>query len=222
MVTRNAEPRRLESVWPRVLGAVASVVGLGCLLVYPLAVPVVYPLAPVEVLPGPDPAVFEATHPFVVYCSAVGGAMVGTWGVFALRHRTLTPLTERRALLAPLSSLLSIVAGIGVFTYAWTREQPIGWCATEPPADFSVPQIVHIEIASAQPVALAAISSMIVGVIASERGWRRAAASAVLPIGLVIVAVVWQPRVLSALELLFLVVLASVPFSVGYATARQK
>lgn len=219
MDTQRPSLRRLEPRLARVCGVVAAVVGLGLLLVYPLARPVVYPLAPVEWIPG-SARVFAATHPLVVYASAVGGAMLLTWGVFAVRYRTRSPLTSRRVLLAPVLSVLCLVGGIAVFTYEWVRGMPVGWCATEPPTEFTPSQIVRIELGPPQFAALAAISAMVVGTIAARRGWRYAAASALVPATLIVGSSIRYDALGGAELLVFLAVVAGLPFAVGYGGAR--
>ena len=163
------------------IGALVSFVGVGCVLLYPLA--------PADTIPGSYPLNhsdgIESSHPLVVYLSVVGGPMLLTWGAFTLRHRTLTPLTPRRTLLAPLLGLLGIVAGVGRFTYEWVRMTPFEVThdidSTSEIVDPSVLEIVQREFTGVQLVALAAILAMAVGAVAARRGWRGAIVSALVP-----------------------------------------
>ncbi|NGM70029.1 hypothetical protein G6M89_13615 [Natronolimnobius sp. AArcel1] len=211
---------RLEATLPRVIGLLATVVGLCCVLVYPLALPIVYPLVPSALVPGNNLALFGPTHPLVVHFSAIVGPILLTWGLFAVRYRTRAPMTVRRAVLAPLLSLFSLGGGVAVFTYTWARGMPVGWCAAEPQTQFSVSQIMHVEVAIAHFAALSAVSMVVVGAVAARHELRIALASVVVPAVIVVFGFVWQSSVPPLLEFALLVVFASIPFAIGYVTTR--
>ncbi|MCU4743669.1 hypothetical protein [Natronoglomus mannanivorans] len=206
----------------------ASVVGMGLLLVYPSV--------PVETIPGSDPihpaGALESSHPLVVYLSAVSGPVVLVWGMFVFRYQNLTPLTPGRALLAPVLSVLGIVAGIGRFTYEWIQATPFdavhrferdGTVEAET-IDPSVLEIVLRELTGVQFVALAAVSAIVVGAVAARHSWRDATVVALLPIGFVAVSLadVWDFDATLPTVLLGTTALASIPFAVGYVATRPE
>lgn len=219
MVEGEPALQRIESLPACAFGVLAGFVGVGCLLVYPLA--------PAETIPGSDPfhssGAIGVSDPLVVYFSVIGGSMLLTWSVFALRHRTLTPLTPRRVLLAPLLSVLGIGAGVGRFTYEWVRATPFVWGdAEQTTADPSLLEIVLFELTGVQFVALAAVSAMVVGAVAARRGHRATIASALLPPAFVVLAAVWDAHIPTTLEVFLTLLLAIVPFTVGYITTHSK
>ncbi|MCU4971871.1 hypothetical protein OB955_03850 [Halobacteria archaeon AArc-m2/3/4] len=186
-----------------------------------------YPLAPAETIPGSDPfhssGAIGVSDPLVVCFSVIGGSMLLTWSVFALRHRTLTPLTPRRVLLAPLLGILGIGAGVGRFTYEWTRATPFVWGDSEQTtADPSLLEIVLLEFTGVQFVALAAVSAMVVGAVASRRDHRATIASVLLPLAFVVLAVVWDGHTPITHDLFLMVSFAIVPFTVGYLATHSK
>ncbi|OVE83395.1 hypothetical protein B2G88_13120 [Natronolimnobius baerhuensis] len=196
-----------------------AIVGLALLLVYPLARPVMYPLAPAEWIPGYSHSL-EPTHPFVVYVSAIGGALLVTWGVFAVRHRAVAPLTVRRALLAPVLGLFAIGAGVAVFTYEWIHGLPIGWWTAEAPLEFHASQVVHAELGVPQFGALAAVLAMVVGTVAARHGWHRAVVWALLPVTLIVGPTIWYETSLGV-SLVVLAVFLGGPIAFGYGIAKS-
>lgn len=217
---------QLESLVPRALGLLASVLGIGFLMAYPLA--------PAEAIPGShqvhSSGAIEASHPLVVYCSVIGGSMLLTWGVFALRFRTVTPLTPRRAFLAPLIGIGAIVAGVGRFTYEWLQAMPFeavhaihrDGTVESTTWELSVLETVQMELTVVQFVALASISMTVTGAIATKHDRRRTVASALVPFVIVGFGIGWTSQFPSALEALFLAVLVGIPFSIGYVTTQPE
>lgn len=212
---QRIERRRVQSI-----GFVLAFIGV-CLLV-------VYPLAPAEIIPGSYPihssGALESSQPVVVYLSTVGGPVLLVWGLFVFQSGNLRPLTPSRTLLAPVLSALGSIAGVGRFTYEWLTATPFVSGATQPTTvDPPVSEIVLLELTGVQFVALAAVSTMVVGAIATRRGWRSTIVSALLPTGFVALALadIWQFSATVTEVFLGTAVLAVVPFAVGYVATRS-
>lgn len=168
------------------------------------------------------------TSPVPVYISVIVGPVLLTWGVFAVRHQTLTPLTLRRALVAPLLSLLGTAAGIIVFVIEVTAETPI-----EIPSDTSrgsttydpsILELVRWEFTGVQVLALVAVSGLVVGTVIARKGWRAGAASAALPAAFaaVLLADWWRLELRPEIAVTVLAVLAVPPLAVGYFAASPE
>lgn len=200
---------------PRTVGLAAALVGVGCLLAYPLTVIGVVPWAS-EVPPGLP----ETTHPLLIYFSVVAGSVLLTLGTFAIRGGTVRPLTPRRALVAVLSSFVTLAVGLAAFTYRWAGTSRIDLEGNVlPPLDLV--QIVRLELHSIQFLALAGVSALYVGTKAARRGWRPTLASAALPSVLFALGVVWPPLPRTPGVVAIMVVLAVGPSAVGYGAARR-
>lgn len=219
MGERATGVRRLETRrQTRALGAAASVVGVACMLLYPLS--------PAAAIPGSDPLAyggFETVHPVIVYCSAIAGPVLLTWGAFAVRQRTRRPLTPRRTLLALLLSVLGSVAGVARYTHEWVQATPFVAGATQPTTvDPSVSEIVLREVTGTQFIALAAVSAMVVGSVAARRGWRDALVSTLLPIGFTALLLSDISEIgATVTTVLLTAVVAIVPFTIGYIATRS-
>lgn len=198
-----------------VLGLAAALLGVGCLLAYPLTVMGVVPWSK-EAPPGrPYP-----THPLLIYFGVVTGSILLTWGTSSVRGGTVRPLTPRRALVAVLSSVVTLAVGLAVFTYRWAGTPRIDLEGNVlPPLDLA--QIVQLELQSIQFVALAGVSALYVGTKAARDGWRPTLASAALPVGLFALGVVWPPLPRGPGVAAIMTVLAVGPSAVGYAAARR-
>ncbi|OVE83633.1 hypothetical protein B2G88_14470 [Natronolimnobius baerhuensis] len=190
-----------------------GVIGIACMMAYPLS--------PADVIPGSDSLPYggiRSAHPFVVYTSAIAGPILLTWGAFAMRQQTRRPLTPRRSLLALLLSVLVSVAGIARYTYEWVQETPFVAGDTQPTTvDPSVSEIVLREVTGTQFIALTAVSAMIVGSVATRRGRRDAFVSALLPIGFALLLLSPISRIETGVTTFVgTAAMAIVPFSIGY------
>lgn len=216
----ESNSQRIKSLRVQSVGLILSFIGI-CLLL-------VYPLAPAEIIPGSysihSSGALESSHPPIVYLSAVGGPVLFTWGIFAYQDGCISPLTPVRTLLALVLSVIGIIAGVGRFTYEWMEATPFISGATQPTVvDLSVSEIVLLELSGVQFIALAAVSAMVVGSIAAQRGWRSTIVSALLPAGFATLALadIWQLSS-TATEVFFgTAALAVVPFAVGYVATRS-
>lgn len=208
--------RNIPSLEPTIrgYGLLSVFVGIGVLAIYPLAV--LDLVAAGQTLSGGVP---EATFPPVVYLSVVAGSVLGTWGAFVARERSLTPLTTRRAFLAPLLGGLATVAGIATFAARWLRGTPTN--LEGQPYELPMLEIVRLEFTGVQLIALAGVSAIVVGTTLARRGRRAAAVIAVLPVALTALAhsdrLLFDPNPMLTVPVL--VALSIVPFLVGYVGA---
>ncbi|OVE84896.1 hypothetical protein B2G88_11045 [Natronolimnobius baerhuensis] len=138
-------------------------------------------------------------------------------------------MTPRRALIAPGLSVLGLVAGIGRFTYEWTTDMPFEVVEAQPggsdasrTVDWPMHMIVQMDLGAAHFASLTASSMVVIGAIAAQRGWRRAAKSALVPAAILGFDIAWTAAVPSALESSVLTVLLGVPFAVGYVATRTE
>lgn len=206
---------RVESQAVRPLGALVAGLGLAITATYPASV----------VLRGDPPVgVPEPSATFLILSSAVFGPLLAIWGAFAVQHRTLAPLTVPRSLSVTASSLCAATAGLAAFTYEWARltpfesPYPTGGPQT---IDFTLLEIVRMELSVAHVLAVAAASAIVVGTATARRGWRAGLASAVAPAALAVLALTeWWTYDESAVRAVpIFVVLAGIPLVVGYVAA---
>lgn len=192
----------------------ALLVGLVLLLWYPLSEPRVEANVP---LPRGGP---------VIWVSIVAGALLVTWGGFAIRDRRRRPFTVPRALVALGLGVLCAAAGLARFALTWARMTPIEvWEPGSPEPRMLDPALTEIllrEFGDLHVVSLAALSAVVVGTVTARRGRRAGAASLVLPAGILALALVHSGQSLPPTRLLGgTAVLASIAFAVGYYAAKR-
>ncbi|WP_140408841.1 hypothetical protein [Natronolimnobius baerhuensis] len=88
--------------------------------------------------------------------------------------------------------------------------------------DWPMHMIVQMDLGAAHFASLTASSMVVIGAIAAQRGWRRAAKSALVPAAILGFDIAWTAAVPSALESSVLTVLLGVPFAVGYVATRTE
>lgn len=218
MATSTSLPRA-GSV--RVAGALAALIGAAALLVYTLYLPYSTGRTPVP----------ELRSGIVVWTSTVVGPLLLTWGWFAMRNRTVSPLTPRRALLVPVLSCLASIGGIARFAYGWLQATPfestLPTGAEDRTIDPSVVEIVRMEFGSLHVFTLVTVAFTVVGTVSARGGRRSTLASVALPLGMLAigtgVAILLDDVngfLPSLLEIGTIAVLACLAFGVGYLAAK--
>jgi len=209
MATNNSHPAQIP---PRLVGSLALLAGLVPLLWYPLDRPRIEANVP---LPRSGP---------VIWVSIVAGALLVTWGWFAVRDRTYRPFTAPRALVPLGLGILCALGGLARFAVTWARATPIEVVEPGGPRtiDPALTEILLREFGDVHVVSLAAVSAVAVGTVTARRGPRAGLASLPFPAGILALAFVDPGQPLSVSGLLGAAgVLGSIAFAVGYYGARR-
>lgn len=201
----------------RIVGLLATGIGVAALLVYPLLSP--------EMAGRPEtPRVSPGK---VVLPSLFIGPILVTFGIFSLKSRNLRPLTIKRALFAPVLAAIAGTIGLAHYVYLWNSVTPFEQYDASSQDNYqtidpSIAELLQREFATSHFLAIAALGGFVAVVTFARRGLRGGLLSALCAL-LVLIATILapistDPSTIHDLQMLLIVgsVVTGFSFVVGY------